>query len=211
MSRNTVDDWRREVFRARHITERTRVLLLALADDMGADLKVSVSRKALAKKLGLSERRLGDRFREAVGEMLEPDPEKARLYRQHRLLDRVVRGQRHAQAVYQGLVAEPLNMTPCRPIENRSQQDGLKRVENPQNRPVENPAVSVNPDVQQDTRGSCLIGADLLVSPTDRNDGSNEENEGAVAASRLTACEAHGWTECPDRDCIDAEARRHAS
>lgn len=31
------------------------------------------------------------------------------------------------------------------------------------------------------------------------------------SASRLTACEAHGWTACPDRECIDAEARRTAS
>lgn len=191
MSRRTIDDWRREVFRARHITERTRVLLLALADDMGADLKVSVSRKALAKKLGISERRLADRFREAVGELPEPDQKKARLYRQHRLLDRVVRGQRHAQAVYQGLVAEPLNMTPCRPVENRSQHDGQKHVENPRNRHVENPPLSVNPDSQHDPRGSCLIGADLSPRGDQEEKRSNEEQAPRQVAASLTACPWH--------------------
>ena len=149
--------------RANHVSGNTRVLLLLLADDyMRPDLSVSVNRKTLAKRLGLSERRVADRFQEAVGEKVVSNPDTAAFNHANRLLDRVVRGQKNAQAVYQGLMPNAgFNVTPSRHVENTVQHDTPQHVETDQKRHVENPDLSVKPESQRDAMASCLTTADL--------------------------------------------------
>lgn len=77
--------WRREVYRTPLVTDSVRVALLALADDMDDDGMVSVNRAELAEKLSRSDRRIGDRFAEAIGAGF---------------LERVKRGQRNGKGVY---------------------------------------------------------------------------------------------------------------
>lgn len=65
MSRRTVEDWRRAVFKA-NAPGNVQVLLLLLADHMRTNLTVSVPRDKLAKSLGVHEKRVGDRFKAAI-------------------------------------------------------------------------------------------------------------------------------------------------
>lgn len=115
--------WRREVYRTPLVTDSVRVALLALADDMDDDGMVSVDRAELAEKLSRSDRRIGDRFAEAIGAGF---------------LERVKRGQRNGKGVYRatlpgrpssGHPGVPKNpgvfRTPGGPEEN-SLQDGLQ-------------------------------------------------------------------------------------
>ena len=200
--RGRIDDWRRAVYASRHISDSTRVLLLFLADNMReSDLKVSVNRKVIAKALNRSERRINDRFREAVGEAEGQDPTL-------RLLDRVVRGTKHSQAVYQGLMPDVVNRTHGGPVETQGQQDGFQHVENARNRPVENHDLSVNPHGQQDTRGSCLTRAEPPRWVENRN-GAEDEDPPESAAS-LRPCAWHPSEACPP-DCPTAEPERRAS
>lgn len=199
--KSTIDDWRKAVYEAEHITDATRVLLLLLADYMGPDLKVSVARPTLAKRLKRSERRIADRLREAVGEA----PHQTDEDRCRRLLDRVARGQKHVQAVYQGLMPDAVSVTPVRPAENRAQQDTQEHAENAEIRPAENG----DSGFQQDTRGSRLIGAHLSVGPHGRDGGSNEKTEDHPRRGSLTVCR---WEHaiCPD-DCADHPSHREES
>lgn len=177
--RRTVEDWRRAVFAAppEHLSDGARVLLLYLADHMRADRTVSLPRHKMARDLNRSERRIGEKLREALGEA----PNRVN---QHRYLDRVVRGQKHVQAVYQGLFPEALSRTDGGPTEMRSQQDGNQPAENDENRPAENPPLSVNPGSQQDPRGSRLSKHDA-------------------------GCTWHPWESCPS-DCTNADHRDSA-
>ena len=61
MSRLSVEQWRRQVFRSPKISDPVRVYLLYLADNMRADRKVSLPRAKVAKALGKSERRISER------------------------------------------------------------------------------------------------------------------------------------------------------
>ncbi|WP_300399895.1 hypothetical protein [Nocardioides sp.] len=156
-----IDKWRNAVLKHPHISDGCRVLLLVLADNMTTDLKVSVSHDQLARKLNRSERRIGGRFREAVGEKPEPDPEKARRNYETRLLDRISRGQKNARSVYQGLMPDPVSRTHGCPDDNEFQPDGLQPVENDQKCPVEkfgNRVAAPSLDSQSDTRVSDLLG-----------------------------------------------------
>ncbi len=60
------DRWRAEVFRSKTITDTTRVLLLALADHMRADGRVSVPRNQLVAMLERDPKRITERIGEAV-------------------------------------------------------------------------------------------------------------------------------------------------
>lgn len=115
--------WRREVYRTPLVTDSVRVALLALADDMDDDGMVSVNRAELAEKLSRSDRRIGDRFAEAIGAGF---------------LERVKRGQRNGKGVYRATLPGRLSSghpgvpknpgvfrTPGGPEEN-SLQDGLQ-------------------------------------------------------------------------------------
>ena len=61
MSRRSVEQWRREVYRSHRLGDAARVLLLYLADHMSTDRKVSVPRATIAKALNRSERRVSER------------------------------------------------------------------------------------------------------------------------------------------------------
>lgn len=91
-----VEDWRREVYRSRRVPDSVRVLLLLLAERMRPDLTVSVPRAELAEALSLSPRRVSERLATAV---------------QARLLERLVRGQKHVTAVYRGTWPDGLSVT----------------------------------------------------------------------------------------------------
>jgi hypothetical protein len=58
--------WRAEVFRSPVITDSVRVLLLAMAEQMGEDGRVSVPRSALAVLLGRQPRRVTERIGLAI-------------------------------------------------------------------------------------------------------------------------------------------------
>lgn len=159
--RYTVEDWRRAVFRDPHISDSTRVLLLLLADSMSpTTLKVRVPRDKLARALNRSDRRLAERLREAVAESPKWGPNERACRLEHRLLDRVSRGQKHVMAEFQGLIPSGLSKTHVCPAENetpatveKSQQDAWQPAENAAHvRPAEN----ADSGSQQDARGSCL-------------------------------------------------------
>lgn len=196
--RHTVAEWRAEVFKAAPgiVSDSTRVLLLYLADHMREDLSVSVPRARIAKDLGRSERRIAERFREAVGEAPGQDPSK-------RLLDRKVRGTKHSQAVYVALMPDAVNMTPSRQVENEGQHDGPEHVEKAEIRHVENGPLSVNPDSQHDTRGSRLTTAEPSRGVENRNGGNDEESAAAGVSSAPVVCRWHPDEPCP-ADCANA-------
>jgi len=65
--RRTKHDWRRAVLRDPSLRDSTRVLLLHIADNhMRADRKFSVPRSQLADEMNRAERRIDERFRDAV-------------------------------------------------------------------------------------------------------------------------------------------------
>lgn len=88
--------WRREVFRTALITDSVRVALLALADGMDADGKVSMKREDLAEMIGRHSRKVDERYKAAMsaGYLL-----------------RVSRGQKHRPAVYQATLPDRLSAT----------------------------------------------------------------------------------------------------
>ncbi|RYC14564.1 hypothetical protein [Nocardioides zhouii] len=104
MSRHTLSDWRRAVYRSTTLTDRTKVLLLFLADHMGQDRRVSIPRHKIAAGLGRSERRITERITEAH--------DSGWLWTQ-------VRGQKGITAVYQGLFPESVSGTDARPLNRR--------------------------------------------------------------------------------------------
>ena len=66
MSRRTVEQWRREVFRS-PVSANVRLLLIYMADHMRErDKHVSIPRAQMAKALGWGEQRVSERLREAV-------------------------------------------------------------------------------------------------------------------------------------------------
>ncbi len=101
MSRRTVDDWRREVFRSTAIKDNTRVLLLWLADRMRADRTVSVPRAEMTVALNRSERRIAERIAAA---------------HEAGFLSTVAKGRVKRTAVYQGLFPDAESMTDGRTL-----------------------------------------------------------------------------------------------
>lgn len=88
MSRRSVEDWRRQVYRATVVGGRVQVLLLLMADHMRADRKVSIPRARLAAYLDITERRVSERIKVAI---------------EHGYLDKVGGGYRGRTAEYQAL------------------------------------------------------------------------------------------------------------
>jgi hypothetical protein len=95
--RRTPEDWRRAVFRAHHLGDPVRVLLLFLADHMKDNRTVSVKRDVIAKALGKSERRISERVAAA---------------HDAGFLSTVAPGYRGHVAVYQGTFPEAESVTP---------------------------------------------------------------------------------------------------
>jgi hypothetical protein len=98
--RRTPEDWRRAVFRST-VSDKTKVVLLYLADFMRQDMRVSVPRVKVATDLKKSERRITDRITEA---------------HEAGLLDTVVRGRKYVTAVYQCTFPDALSRTPTSPL-----------------------------------------------------------------------------------------------
>jgi hypothetical protein len=106
-ARQSVSDWRRAVYASRRLPDSVRVLLLLLADHMGADRRVSIPRTDLAAMLGISERRVTQRVTEA---------------HTHGFLTTIVRGQKGVTAIYQGLFGEAFRGTATSPLKGDALQ-----------------------------------------------------------------------------------------
>lgn len=170
------------------MTNGCRLLLLRLSDDMDAKGYVSVPRSALADHLGVAPARITEWIKAATS---------------LGFLDRVRRGRPGVTAVYAAKV--PALGTPGRtPLEVRESRPRGVRPGVPLSGP-QRYATAV-PQEGEQTEGIETAGT----SRTPRR-GSEDQDEGMDAASRPTACEAHGWADCLDRECLDAEARRTAS
>jgi hypothetical protein len=184
MSRHkgSIEVWRDAVFKSTRVSDHTKVLLLLLADYMGPDLKVCVPRSTLAKRLGKSERRISERLREATARDQPPGQ------RSHRLLDPVVRGQKHVTAVYQGLLPDALSGTSTSTL--RSAETRTLRFQGSR----------LNPILSGHPVRPTYIEADLLVSPTDRDVGIDEKTEDQPARSDLLVCDCHGASDCASLD-----------
>jgi hypothetical protein len=87
VSRRSVEEWRREVYRSPRINDATRVYLLYLADHMRSDRKVSIPQASIEKALGKPKRRIDSRRAFAI---------------RAGFLSRVSAGYRGSTAVYQG-------------------------------------------------------------------------------------------------------------
>lgn len=217
--KRNLDKWRDAVLQHPDMSDACRVLLLVLADYMTADLRVSVDRKQLARRLNRSERALGRRFREAIGDTIpEDDHERADQRRhdlEHRLLDRIVRGQKNTtRSVYQGLMPDAVNRTDVGPEEKTFQQDTSKPVENDQKCLVENPPSRANrasPDSLPDTRGSCLLSDQPSASSHDRQKRSNDEAQPHQADAYLTGCRWHDDEHPCPQDCRNHPTNREAT
>ncbi|HXH79115.1 helix-turn-helix domain-containing protein [Nocardioides sp.] len=157
--RRTPDDWRREVYRSTTLSDRTKVLLLFLADHMREDRKVSVPRDRIAKALGRSERRITERITEA---------------HDAGWLSTVVRGQKGLTAVYQGLFPDVVSGTDARPLNRRvSQFSGTPTspLNDAETRPLNGPKQAFSGT----HGGPTNRRADLSVRGADRDEERSEE------------------------------------
>lgn len=66
MSRRSVEEWRRAVYRSHRINDATRVYLLYLADHMRSDRKVSIPQASIEKALAKPKRRIDSRRAAAI-------------------------------------------------------------------------------------------------------------------------------------------------
>lgn len=92
MSKRSVEEWRRVVFRSHRLKGNVQVLLLLMAEYMRSDRHVSVPRSELAARLGIHEQRVADRIKVA---------------RDRGFLGIVSRGYREHTAEYQGTFPNP--------------------------------------------------------------------------------------------------------
>lgn len=195
--RRTVEDWRRAVYRSRTLSDHAKVVLLLLGDRMRADLKVSVPRATIAREVGKSERGVTRSIAEA---------------HELQFLDTVVRGRKHVTAVYSATFPDSLSGTHAVPLRDQdcSPESSLSGTYIDPLRSDQNcPPESAESGAQRDTRCPTISRADLSVSPTDRNVGSEEQAEATPVRFPLTACEVHEHL-CPSY-CINHPANREAS
>jgi hypothetical protein len=158
MRRRTLADWRREVYRSTTLSDRTKVLLLFLADNMREDRKVSVPREKVAAALGRSERRITERITEA---------------HDAGWLWTVVRGQKGITAVYQGLFPDVLSGTDARPLNGKpSKFSGTPTspLNDAETRPLNDP----NQAFSGTHGGPTITRADPTEAGSDRNVGIDE-------------------------------------
>lgn len=141
-SRRSVEDWRREVYRARvvvtsagvkvRVTSTVRLGLIYLSDHMKGDRTVSRPRHLMAADLGVSERSVDNIISAAhVAE----------------LLDTVVKGHKGVTAVYQGVFPTTFSANPGVRAKNRVQREETPRPESAPNLRAESP-FSANPGVR---------------------------------------------------------------
>lgn len=145
--------WLRMVIKSPQITDSIRVLLMTLALYMDPSGRVSVPRELLASLLGRTERKVGDKVKQAL---------------ESGLLLRVVRGQKGRTAVFQAAVkgvvlsvipggpAEDVQGDGFKPPEPDSQGDGFKPPEEQGADFRGTPGVPAD-EFQGDPRGSCHI------------------------------------------------------
>lgn len=182
--RATVDDWRREVYRSTTLSDRTKVLLLFLADHMRADRKVSIPREKVAKALGRSERRITERITEA---------------QDNGWLWTVVRGQKGITAVYQGLFPDAVSGTDARPLNRRRVSPFSGTPTSPLNDAETRPLNRPKQAFSGTHGGPTITRADLSVTTHGRDVGSYETD----------GCR-WGHSLCPP-DCADHPHNREAS
>lgn len=193
MKRRTIDEWRREVFRSTVLSDRTKVLLLFLAENMREDRKVSLPRDQIARALGKSERRITERITEA---------------HDAGWLSTVVRGQKGVTAVYQGLFPDVVSGTDARPLNRKpSKFSGTPTspLNDAETRPLNEPNHAFRgrtsvPPIEERTSSRVVTGRDV---------GSEEKAEGTLVRFPATGCVWHEHF-CPD-DCAKQPESRKAS
>ncbi|WP_090860074.1 hypothetical protein [Nocardioides lianchengensis] len=192
-----MEDWRREVFRSRTLKDHAKVVLLDLADQMRADLRVSVPRETIAKRVGKSERGVTRSISDA---------------HEAGFLDTVVSGRKYVTAVYAATFPSDLRATHGVPLRTEEEAaDGVlsgtffSPLRTTTSVPLRTPIQALSgthavPPIEERT---CPVG------PTDRNVGSKERAEGHVVRFPATGCRWHEHL-CPD-DCADHPDNREAS
>ena len=181
VSRRTIDDWRRAVYRAR-VSGNVQVLLLLMSDHMRANLTVSVPRVTLAKELGIHEQRVAERIKVATDD--------GWLFL--------------SAGGYRGRTAEYRALFPGERVRKVGTHSEGERV-----RPTSTHSTpeigthSTNEWVPDG--GYAITTADLSPVGADRNVSSNEGIEDPELRNRRAvpaelACEFHPWQPCPS-DC----------
>lgn len=161
VSRRTVDDWRRAVYRAR-VSGNVQVLLLLMSDYMRSNLTVSVPREVLAKGLGIHEQRVAERIKAAT---------------EHGWLFRTGGG-------YRGRTAEYRALFPGERVRETGTHSGAERV-----RPTSTHSTpeigthSTNECVPDG--GYAITTADLSLRGADRNVGRDEKTAASPVVDRL--------------------------
>lgn len=185
--RRTAEDWRRAVFASGVLSDRTKVLLLLMADHMGTHRKVSVPRSTLAAKLGKTERRITERITEA-----------------HRagFLSTISAGYVGHTAVYEGTFPDAESGRDVRPLSRAESGTSTSPLSSAETRPLS------TPERGRDVRPP-YVGADLSVRTHGRDGGSNDKTEDPPRRDRLTLCRWQHAT-CPD-ECADHPSTREES
>jgi hypothetical protein len=174
VSRRSLGEWRRMVYRSPLLSDPQRVVLLLLADHMRADRKVSVPCCDLAAVLGKSERRIGHRIGEAI---------------ERGFLVRVKRGQKGVTAEYQGTFPNAVSVTPGVPAEtafSRTATSPLRKA----------PGVPAETTVRRTHGGPTTTTAEPRSDPHHRDVGNDEKTEDQPAPSDDQVCECHGFPDC---------------
>jgi hypothetical protein len=203
--RRTVDQWRRDVFASQspEMTSAVKVLLLFLADHMSQDdHKVSLKREVIAKALGVHNSRVAERLAKAV---------KASY------LTHVSSGYHGRQAVYQAQWPDAVTTRgSVLQSGNHSEHETGPKLTAPTDAFRTRRAVTIQDPAERENarKGTALqdayIEADLSVSPTGRDVGSNEKAEDHPVRSDLSVCEWHGFQSCPS-DCANHPHAREES
>lgn len=161
MSRRSVEEWRRAVYRAR-VSGNVQVLLLLMADHMRVNLTVSVPRTTLAKELGIHEQRVAERIKVAT---------------EHGWLFRSSGG-------YRGRTAEYRALFPGERVRETGTQSGAERV-----RPTSThstPEIGTHSTHEWVPDGGYAITtADLSQVGADRNVGRDEKRAAAPVVDGL--------------------------
>jgi hypothetical protein len=175
MSRRSVDEWRRAVYRSTTLSDRCKVLLLFLADNMRQDRTVSVPRQRLASALGRSERRITERITEAH--------DAGWLFTR-------VRGQKGVTAVYLGLFPDAVSGTDARPL-NRETDEFSGTPSSPLNDAETRPLNGADDAFSGTHGGPTITTAGPSLQGADRNVGRDER----AAASTVVSSLRRGATE----------------
>ena len=179
MSKRSVYDWQRAVFRS-PISANVRLLLMYLSEHMREhDKHVSVPRKKIATALGWSETRVSERITEAV---------------KHDFLTPVSAGHKGHTAVYAGTFPDHTTAVSVRKTRTLSRDQTYGRFTPPKRPEVTDTSSRAEPPTGP---------------PSVDERRQDEEAARDVASRPATGagCRLHSWADCPDHRCA-ADGRR---